>query len=124
MTENNKYKQIIELNQVPKISQNHCYAFGFLTLKKMKEFKLKDLKKALDKMTKEELNQPILYVSDNLCLSGTITGIGKARATLYNTFEDDPAELYTMAQLKENYDKEEIESFAIEINRGDFVMKF
>ena len=75
-------------------------------------------------MTKEELNQPILYVSDNLCLSGTVTGIGKAKATLYNTFEDDPAELYTMKQLKENYDKEEIESFAIEINRGDFVIKF
>ena len=49
----------------------------------MKEFKLKDLKKSLDKMTKEELNQPILYVSANLCLSGTITGIGKARATPY-----------------------------------------
>lgn len=92
--------------------------------KKMKEFKLKDLKKALDKMTKEELNQPILYVSDNLCLSGTVTGIGKAKATLYNTFEDDPAELYTMKELKENYDKEEIESFAVEINRGDFVIKF
>jgi hypothetical protein len=43
---------------------------------------------------------------------------------LYNTFEDDPAELYTMKQLKENYDKEEIESFAVEINRGDFVIKF
>ena len=90
----------------------------------MKDFKLKDLKKALDKMTKEELNQPLLYVSDDLCLSGTIIGIGKARATLYNTFEDDPAELYTMKQLKERYDKEEIESFEIEIKKGDFVMKF
>lgn len=90
-----------------------------------KEFKLKDLKKALDKMTKEELNQPIVYVSNDLCLSGTVTGIGKARATLYNTFEDDPAELYTMAQLKDNgYDKDDIEGFAIEINKGDFVIKF
>ena len=106
------------------IDCSSCYHFGFLYTNKMKEFKLKDLKKALDKMTKEELNQPILYVSDDLCLSGTVTGIGKAKATLYNTFEDDPAELYTMKQLKENYDKEEIESFAIEINRGDFVIKF
>ena len=91
----------------------------------MKTLKLKDLKKALDKMTKEELNQQIVYVSDDLCLSGTVTGIGKAKATLYNTFDYDPAELYTMKQLKENgYDKEDIEGFAIEINKGDFVIKF
>ena len=57
----------------------------------MKILKLKDLKKALDKMTKEELNQQIVYVSDDLCLSGTVTGIGKAKATLYNAFDDDPA---------------------------------
>ena len=91
----------------------------------MKTLKLKDLKKALDKMTKEELNQQIVYVSDDLCLSGTVTGIGKAKATLYNTFDNHPAELYTMKQLKENgYDKEDIEGFAIEINKGDFVIKF
>ena len=91
----------------------------------MKILKLKDLKKALDKMTKEELNQQIVYVSDDLCLSGTVTGIGKAKATLYYTGDDDPAELYTMKQLKENgYDKKDIEGFAIEINKGDFVIKF
>lgn len=91
----------------------------------MKILKLKDLKKALDKMTKEELNQTVVYSSENLCLSGTVTGIGKAKATLYNKFDDDPAELYTMKQLKENgYDKEDIEGFAIEINKGDFVIKF
>ena len=32
----------------------------------MKEFKLKDLKKALEKLTKEELNQTIVYSSENL----------------------------------------------------------
>lgn len=91
----------------------------------MKEFKLKDLKKALEKLTKEELNQTIVYSSENLCLSGTVIGIGKAKATLYNTFEDDPTELYTMKQLKENgYDKEDIEGFEPEIKRGDFVIKF
>ncbi len=91
----------------------------------MKEFKLKDLKKALDKMTEEELNQNIVYSSESLCLSGTVIGFGKAKATLYNTFEDDPAELYTMKQLKEyGYDKEDIESFVKEINKGDFVIKF
>ena len=91
----------------------------------MKILKLKDLKKALEKLTKEELNQTIVYSSENLCLSGTVIGIGKAKATLYNKFDDDPAELYTMKQLKENgYDKEDIEGFAIEINKGDFVIKF
>ena len=91
----------------------------------MKEFKLKDLKKALEKLTKEELNQTIVYSSENLCLSGTVIGIGKAKSTLYNTFEEDPAELYTMKQLKENgYDKEDIEGFKPEIKRGDFVIKF
>ena len=91
----------------------------------MKIFKLKDLKKALEKLTKEELNQPIVYSSEDLCLSGPVTGIGKAKATLYNTFEDDPAELYTMKQLKENgYDKDDISGFEPEIKKGDFVIKF
>jgi len=89
-----------------------------------KELKLKDLKKALDKMTKEQLEQGIVYSSDNLCQSGTVTGFGRAKANLYYTGEDDPAELYTMKQLKEQYDKEEIEGFDIEIAKGDFVIKF
>ena len=91
----------------------------------MKILKLKDLKKALDKMTKEQLEQNIVYSSENLCLSGSVISFGMAKANLYYTGDDDPAELYTMKQLKENgYDKEDIEGFAIEINKGDFVIKF
>lgn len=87
--------------------------------------KLKDLKKALDKMTKEQLNQKIVYCSDLLYQSGVVIGFGRAKASLYYTGEDDPAELYTMKQLKEEgYDKEDIESFDIEIAKGDFVIKF
>ncbi len=90
-----------------------------------KQVKLKDLKKHLDKMSKEELNQPILFNSEQYHMSGLIIGFGKARATLYNTYEDDPSDLYTKKQLKDNgYDKEEIEKMDIDINRGDFVMKF
>ena len=90
-----------------------------------KEPKLKDLKKALDKMTKEQLEQNIVYCSDDMCLSGTVSSFGRAKATLYNTGEDDPAELYTLKQLKEEgHDKEDIEGFDIEINKGDFVIKF
>ncbi|MEO6682171.1 MAG: hypothetical protein ABIN48_05040 [Ginsengibacter sp.] len=89
-----------------------------------KQLKLKDLKKALDKMSKEQLEQNMVYSSDNYSLSGTVTGIGRAKATLYYTGEDDPSELYTMKQLKEDYDKEEIEGFTVEIKKGDFVIKF
>jgi ABC-type amino acid transport substrate-binding protein len=90
-----------------------------------KELKLKDLKKALDKLTKEELKQPIIYNSENYYMSGQVLGIGKARATLYYTGEDDPSELYTMKQLKDNgWEKEDIESFEVCIKKGDFVIKF
>lgn len=87
--------------------------------------KLKDLKKALDKMSKEELNQPITYNSDRYGLSGEILKIGKARANLYYTGEDDPVQLYTKNQLFEKgYEKEDIEEFDIEIRKGDFVLNF
>lgn len=90
-----------------------------------KELKLKDLKKALDKMTKEQLEQGIVYSSENLCLSGTVIGFGRAKENLYYTGDDDPAELYTLKQLKDDgYDKEDIEGFDIEIKKGDFVIKF
>lgn len=91
----------------------------------MKTLKLKDLLKALCKMSKKELEQPLLYNSDNLSLSGEILSIGKSRANLYYTGEDDPATLYTLKELKEDgYDKEDIESFNIEIPKGSFVIKF
>ena len=93
--------------------------------KMAKELKLKDLKKALDKMTKEQLEQGIVYSSENLCLSGTVIGFGRAKENLYYTGDDDPAELYTLKQLKDDgYDKEDIEGFDIEIKKGDFVIKF
>ena len=75
-------------------------------------------------MSKGQLDQDISYVSDTLYQSGIVKGFGKAKATLYYTGEDDPAELYTMKQLKEQYDKEEIDSFSVEIKKGDFVIKF
>lgn len=89
-----------------------------------KQLKLKDFKKALDAMTNEQLEQSMLYNSDDKYLSGQVLSFGRAKANLYYTGEDDPAELYTMKQLKEQYDKEEIESFNIEIPKGSFVIKF
>lgn len=91
----------------------------------MKEFKLKDLKRQMDKMTKEQLDQPIFFDSDNMCLSGVVLGFGRAKATLYYTGEDDPSPLLNMKQLKEaGYDAEDIESFSVEIRKGDYVIKF
>lgn len=89
-----------------------------------KTYKLKDLKKALNKLTDVELNVPMIYHSETLHQSGTVIGFGKAKADMYYTGEDDPAELYTMAQLKTDYDKDDIDGFEIEIHRGDFVIKF
>lgn len=89
-----------------------------------KETKLKNLRNALNKMSKQQLDQNILYNSESLSISGVVSGFGKSKTTLYYTGEDDPAQLYTMKQLKERYDKDEIEGFDIEINRGDFIIKF
>jgi hypothetical protein len=91
---------------------------------KNNNMKLKALKRILDKMSENELNQNLLYLSDSLSISGVVVKVGKAKANLYYTGEDDPAELKTMKQLREEYDKEEIENFAIEIPKGAFVIKF
>lgn len=87
--------------------------------------KLKDLKKQLDKLSKEQLEQELLYNSKEYSVSGVVSKITRAKANLYNTHEDDPSTLYTMRELKEQgMDKEEIESFDIEIPKGAFVLEF
>ena len=85
--------------------------------------KLKDLKRILDKMNDFQLAQPLLYNSEEHSISGKVSSIEKAKENLYYTGEDDPAQLYTMKELKEQYDKEEIENFEIEIPKGSLVIK-
>lgn len=87
---------------------------------KEKEFKLKDLKKALDKMSQEELDKPILYHGQYS--SGVVLGVGKSKSNFYWDGSDDPCELQTLSQLK-GYDKEYIEDLELVIRRGDFVIK-
>lgn len=87
--------------------------------------KLKDLKKKLDKMSKEELEQELIYNSENYSMSGRVTGLKKARVNLYYTGEDDPAQVYTKKQLKDDgYDEEEIAGFEIEIPKGRYFIEF
>lgn len=88
--------------------------------------KLKDLLKLLNSLSERELEQPLLYKSEEFCLSGKVLSINKAKEDLYYTGEDDPAELYTKKQLREDqgFDEEEIEECAIEIPRGSIVIEF
>lgn len=86
--------------------------------------KLKDLKKILNKMTPEQLEQEMIYNSDDMCISGVCKAV-KAKATLYNTHENDPARLYTKAQLLENgMDLEEISECDVEIKKGELIIAF
>jgi len=86
--------------------------------------KLKDLKKQLNKLSKEQLEQELCYNSEEFSVSG-IAKIVRAKANLYTKHEDDPSPLYTMKQLKEDgMDKEEIQECDIEIPKGAFVVEF
>lgn len=86
--------------------------------------KLKDLKKWINSLTQEQLEQPLIYNSDEYSISGRVNKIEKAKQNLYYTGEDDPAQLYTLKQLKEDgWEKEDIEGFNIEIPKGSFYIK-
>lgn len=86
--------------------------------------KLKDLKKWVNSLTDEQLEQDLLYYSEEYSISGEVNKIEKAKQNLYWTGDNDPSELYTLKQLKdEGYDKEDIEGFEIEIPKGSFYIK-
>ena len=86
--------------------------------------KLKDLKKWVNLLTEQQLEQPLIYHSEEYSISGEVSEIKKAKSDLYYTGEDDPATLYTLKQLKQDgYDKEDIESFDIEIPKGSFYIE-
>jgi hypothetical protein len=86
--------------------------------------KLKDLKKWVNNLTDDQLEQHLLYNSEEYSISGKVNKIEKAKQNLYYTGDDDPAELYTLKQIKEEgYDKEDIEGFDIEIPKGSFFIK-
>jgi len=86
---------------------------------------LGDLLAALKALTPEELKKPAIYNSENLCLSGIVTGFGKAKADLLWDGGDDPSQLKTKKEWKEyGCDSEEIAEMEIEVRKGDFVINF
>jgi hypothetical protein len=90
---------------------------------KSKKMKLKDLKKKLDKMSKEQLNQDLIVVASNK----TLSGLGDAKTSnshLIWTGDDDPCELRTKTELvEEGYDKEEIAEMEVMVERGGFYIE-
>jgi hypothetical protein len=85
--------------------------------------KLKDVKKLLNSLSKEQLEQGFIYMSNNYYISGEVNIVKKCPATLYYTGEDDPSKLYTRKQLieEEGLDKEEIKRCEVEIHKGAIV---
>jgi hypothetical protein len=85
--------------------------------------KLKDLKKKLDKMSKEQLNQDLVVVANEK----TLSGIGIARVSncnLINSGDDDPCELVSKQSLiDDGYDLEEIEGMETVVKKGDFYIE-
>lgn len=86
---------------------------------------LGDLLEALSSLAPEELEKPAIYNSENLCLSGIVTGFRKAKSNLYWDGGDDPSKLKTKKEWKEyGYDSEDIAKMEILIRKGDFVLNF
>lgn len=83
--------------------------------------KLIDFKIWVNNLRNEELEQHLLYNSDEYSISGKISKIEKAKENLYYTGEDDPAQLYTLKQLEE--DDYDIEKCVIEIPKGSYYIK-
>lgn len=90
----------------------------------MEQTALNDLKKLINSLSKEQLQQPLLYMSKEYSISGVVLNVEKAKENLYYTGEDDPSKLYTKKQLLEDYDKEDIEEMDIEIPKGSIVITF
>lgn len=87
--------------------------------------KLRELKKWVNTLSDEQLKQEVVYNSKDLGLSGVVRKVVKARSNLYYTGEDDPSELHTKKELKEQgYDNEDISGLEIEMEKGQFYLDF
>lgn len=85
--------------------------------------KLKDLKKKLDKLSKDQLEQDFIVLAQEKTLSGH----GEARVSNANLIwsgDDDPCELVTKQSLiDDGYEREEIEEFEVVIRKGQFYVE-
>ena len=85
--------------------------------------KLKDLKKKLDKLSKEQLEQDFIVIASHK----TLSGFGEAKvsnANLTYTGDDDPCELVTKQSLiDDGYEKEDIEGMGGVVRKGQFYVE-
>lgn len=84
--------------------------------------KLKQLKRMLEKMSKEELEKDLVIVANDRYLSG-IGEAKKSREKLFYDGSDDPCQLKNLTEMKEEYDNEEIEGMEVVVNRGEFFIE-
>ena len=85
--------------------------------------KLKDLKKKLDNLTKEQLEQDFIVIASQK----TLSGFGEAKvsnANLIYVGEYDPCELVTRQSLIDNgYEKDDIEGMEVIVKKGQFYIE-
>ena len=87
--------------------------------------KLKKLKQLLDKMTPKELEQELVYHSNDLCISGVVKKVKKQPFDLLYDGSDDPAVLRSRnGWLEEGMDAEEVDEMDVEIRKGQWIIEF
>lgn len=84
--------------------------------------KLRELKSILSKMSKEQLNQQLIVVANEKHLSGHGEA-HKSKCNYYYDGSDDPCPLKSQSELKEEYEKDEIEGMDMILKRGDFYIE-
>lgn len=84
--------------------------------------KLRELKDILDSMSDEELNEDMVYNSDNNYISGFVYDFKRSEKDLYHSGEDDPSTLVTRDYLINDlsYDEEDLEGFDLVIPKGSY----
>ncbi len=85
--------------------------------------RLKDLRKILNQLTEEQLDQELIAISDDKT-QGCCASLKKAKTHLIYDGNDDPSELSSKKELiDEGYSKEEIEGMETVIKKGEFYIE-
>lgn len=85
---------------------------------------LRKLKDWVNSLSEEDLNKPLGYHGSDYCISGFVHDVIITTEDYYWLGEDDPSSLYTLKELQDNYDEDEISKFMIEIHKGDPIIMF
>ena len=82
--------------------------------------KLREIKKVLNGLSEEELDNELIYNFKSYSLSGVVDKIIKAEDDMYISGDGDPDPIVTKQSLLDNgYDEEDIESeYILEIPKG------